>query len=246
MGSKTTKEIQAHYQQSAVADKYDLRRFEGVGGLYVNDQEIMPVTDLLKSIYGKSKKKILDIGAGRGRLTFPILKLGHLVFCLDSSKAMTKYLYPKISSKNIIIQSAFEKFPANIVVDCITSLRFFDHFNLQDHEKLIKNAVKSLSYGGHFVFTGLNSTSIEYLISSLFSYGRYNYYYSHDQYLSLFQKIGLRVITKKTSFFIPRGVFLYTQKIPFLCNFLINSDRFLLRLLPNFGAHVTFDLMKQE
>jgi|CXWL01.1.fsa_nt_gi cyclopropane fatty-acyl-phospholipid synthase-like methyltransferase len=246
MGSKTTKEIQAHYQQGTVADKYDQRRFEGVGGRYVNDQEIFPVTNQLKSIYGKSKKKILDIGAGRGRLTFPIFKLGHQVFCLDSSKAMTKYLSPKISSKNIIIQSAFEKFPASVVVDCITSLRFFDHFNLLDQEKLIKNAIKNLSYGGHFIYTGLNSNSIEYLLSSLFSYGRYNYYYPDGQYQRMFQNLGMRVLSKNSNFIIPRGVFLYTQKIPWLCNFLINCDRFSQRIMPNFGAYVTYDLMKQE
>ncbi len=246
MGSKSTKEIQAHYQKSTVADKYDMRRFDGLGGNYVNESEISPVTSLLKSIYGKNKKKILDIGAGRGRLTFPILKIGHQLFCLDSSEAMTKYLSPKISKSNIIIQSAFDKFPKDLLFECITSLRFFDHFNLVDQEKLIKNALKNLSYGGHFIYTGLNSNSIEYLISSLFSYGRYNFYYSHQQYLGMFQKLGLRVISRKSSFIIPRGVFLYTQKLPWLCNFLINSDSFLLRILPNFGAHYTFDLMKQE
>lgn len=241
---KSKKEIQKYYQINNVASTYDNRRFVGLGGEYINSTEITTTLNATKKHLSVNSPKVLDLGAGRGRLSIPLKKAGYNVYCLDSSESMLSYLTKEFPRDHVFIQSVFDKFPSAIKYDGITSLRFFDHFDETDQIKILANGVKSLKNGGKFFLSGLSSQSLEYLVSFLFPYGRYNYYLPMTSYSKIFKKAGLKIRAYESAFFIPRGVFLHTNNLPGLQKFLIKIDTFITRVFPVLGAMKIFVLEK--
>ncbi len=218
-------EIKKHYSEGGVVKEYNRIRFGGIGGRYINDNEISPNITLLKSTFkNPSKIKVLDIGAGRGRLSHPVKKLGFDVYCLDSSKEMVKVLRKVISRKNIFIQSAFERIKSQDKFNVVTAMRFFDHFKLSDQKKILLNVKKNISKNGYVLFSALNAQGMESLVSSLFYFGKVNFYYPHSDYEKMFKDCGFKVVAREDKFFFPRGVFLRLQNISFLVKPVIFLD----------------------
>lgn len=247
MPKKTATEIKIHYSQSAVAEVYDDRRFNGVGGKYINQAELTPILELARRTIASKRRSLLtlDVAAGRGRLSVPLLELGLDVYCLDASRAMTKFLGSYLARTHIIIQSAFDDYRIKSKFDLITSLRFFDHFEIDDHKKLLQTMQRALSKDGKIIFAALNANSLESWLSRFFPYGRYNYYYTDANYRRLFRNVGLQVESTTGSFFFPRGIFLYAQKIPMLAEFMIIVDRICQQIFPKTHALTVYLLKKK-
>ncbi len=244
MKRKNKKEIQKYYQINDVASTYDNRRFVGKGGEYINSTEVSTTLNVMKKSLGVDSPKVLDLGSGQGRLSIPLKKAGYNTYCLDSSESMLSFLTKEFGRDHIYIQSVFDKIPSSTKFDGVTSLRFFDHFDEADQIKILINGSKSLKKGGMFFLSGLSSHSLEYIVSFLFPYGRYNYYLSPTVYAKIFAKAGLRLTTYESAFFIPRGVFLHTNNYPAIQKALISIDSFMTRILPSFGAMKIFVLEK--
>lgn len=240
---KTNDEINKYYQQKYVVESYDTRRFTGVGGHYINDTELELILNLAKEL--PKKAKVLDVGAGRGRLSKPLGNAGFEVFCLDSSVEMAQILKTIFPADHIIQQSAFETLKLTTKIDLVTGLRFFDHFNIQDQKTIIANLAGALNADGKLIITALHKNSLEFLVAKLFPYGRYNYYYSNETYLKMFEELGYRVINKKSTFFLPRGVFVRLKTLKYLVIALTYTDKFLGRILPQFCALNCYLLAKQ-
>lgn len=243
MPKKTTTQIEKYYKKSNVASSYDKRRFSGIGGKYINEEETVSIVKILHR-YLPSDSKVLDLGAGRGRLSIPLSSSGFTVYCLDSSEEMLKYLMKHFKKTQILIQSCFDPIKTRGKFDAITSLRFFDHFNARDQNKIIKNTLQALKPSGIIAYSCLNAISLESLVSSLFSYGRYNYYYPYSQYNTIFSKNKLEVIDRVGVFFLPRGVFLKFGKSRVITNLLILIDKTLSKIFPNFCAMNIFILRR--
>ncbi len=242
MAKKNSQAISTYYKSDYVVKDYNNRRFSGVGGKYVNKIEILGIISLAKKLKPPvNKPSILDIGAGRGRISIPLQNLGYSVYCLDSSSEMMKFLRKTIPSKNLFEQSAFDILP-NKKFDIITSLRFFDHFSISDMEKILLNVKKNSSKSGIIIFTCLNKLSLESLVSNFFYYKTFNYYYYDKNYQKLFNTLNLTQISRNSGFIIPRGSFLFFQKIPFLAEIAIVIDSILLKLFPWFGAYYIYVL----
>lgn len=244
MKRKNKKEIQKYYQINNVASTYDDRRFVGKGGEYINSTEVKTTLNIMKKCLRVDSPKILDLGSGRGRLSIPLKKAGYNTYCLDSSVSMLSFLTKEFGREHIYIQSVFDKLASNNKFDGVTSLRFFDHFDEADQIKILINVSKSLKKDGKFFLSGLSSSSLEYLVSFLYPYGRYNYYLPPSAYSKIFAKAGLRLTTYDSAFFIPRGVFLHTNNYPKLQSILVAIDSFMIRLLPSLGAMKIFALEK--
>lgn len=244
MHQKTNIQIKGYYQQNNVADNYDLRRFNGLGGEYINHAEISLVQTNLKLSLSASSPTVLDLGAGKGRLSIPLVKDGYRVHCLDASQSMLSYLKKHIDAQNIYIQSIFDPIKLKTKFDAITSLRFFDHFSISDQSKILKNTVKYLDKNGVYVYATLNSLSLEYLVSKFFPYGRYNYYYSPKTYARLFKKNGLQIVSTSSRFFFPRGLYLRLNQYPKMLNILIQFEKFVYQNTSHFGALKLFVLKK--
>ncbi len=244
MQRKNYKQISAYYQRQMVAQSYDKRRFHGIGGEYVNRSEINAVLTAVKINLPTNSPRILDLGAGRGRLSIPLKSAGYRVSCLDASHSMLQFLNKDFKRSNVYIQSVFDPIITKDKYAGITSLRFFDHFNSKDQRKIIANTSKHLDRNGLYFLVVLNSSSLEYLASFLYPYGRYNYYYSHLDYLKMASSLNLNVKSTASAFFLPRGLFLHTNKLPFLQRILISLDQWLTKLLPQFGAMRIYILSK--
>lgn len=242
MNKKNTDQISSYYKKSAVVKGYDTRRFAGVGGEYINTEEINSILDLALLLTGK--KKILELGSGRGRLSFKLLENGLDLYCLEFSEEMIGFLSKQVNKTKILHQSVFDKIKTKNKFRVITSLRFFDHFNIFDQNRILKNVSENLENKGFIIMTLLNSNSLEAKLSKYFPYGRYNYYYDQNIYAELFQNNGLKANYKKSTFFIPRGAFLYLQKVPFITRPLILLDQALAKLFPNLCAMQTVVLEK--
>lgn len=245
MYKKSINNIPGYYSKKEIVKDYDSRRFRGFGGKYIEENEVDSNLHPLKThLMPAPSIKILDIGAGRGRLSVPLLKLGYKVYCLDSSPEMVKILKRGFPERRVFLQSAFEPLKRSLKFDAITSLRFFDHFSISDQNKLLSNFNKNLKKDGYIVFCALNKNSIEYLLSKILYFGKLNFYYTVNEYEKLFNSLGFKIIDFKSRFFLPRGIFLYSQSIPILAKILMRVDSLLNKYLPKNSALLIFLLKK--
>jgi SAM-dependent methyltransferase len=235
---KNNNEISTYYKKTGVVKTYNARRFHGEGGEYIYSSEVDSIMELA-SLTSKNKK-ILDLGSGRGRLSIAMKeRISNKIYCLEFSGAMVRELRKNFKESNIFHQSVFIPISKKIKFKTITSLRFFDHFNIFDQDRILKNMLQSLKKDGNIIMTLLNKNSLESKLSKFFPYGRYNFFYENHMYLELFKNRSLEVKIKKSVFFLPRGIFLYFQKIPFLVKTLILIDKFFSYLLPRYcSMHV--------
>ncbi len=245
MHKKNKIAIKKYYSSSEVVTEYDRKRFFGRGGVYINENEVNPIIDLLIKT---NNVKVLDLGAGRGRLSRSVKKMGYEVYCLDSSEEMAEVLYMFFSKKNVFVQSVFEKIKTKKKFQVVTSLRFFDHFSIKDQEKILKNIKQSLSKDGIIIFAALNKNSLESTLARLFPYGKVNYFYSNREYRRMFDKLNLKVSAFGGSFILPRGIFLFLDKFPFLLNVFMKIDTFLSKKLKYYNSLIIYRLeaKKQE
>jgi len=245
---KNTTEISEYYNKKSVVSTYDSRRFSGKGGEYINETELKPLLSVIsnhRSLKKKIKVNMLDLGAGRGRLSLPVKRMGLEVYCLDFSKDMLKVLKKNFPEDRLFFGSVFEKIKIKEKFQVISSLRFFDHFSDEDQLKILLNIKKNLEPQGVIVYACLNKISLEGLISSFYPYGRYNYFYTDGQYREMFRKAGLTVTAVESSVFFPRGIFLHIKN-PSLLNFLIYFDEKLSRFFPALNALQVYEVKQTK
>lgn len=241
MSKADSNQIRRYYSKSEIVSSYDKRRFSGVGGQYIQKNEIDSNIQLLKIAFKPSQSIcVLDVGAGSGRLSKFIEKAGYNLFCLDSSSEMVKLLRILLPKEKILIQSAFDKVNISKKFDAMTALRFFDHFGIGNQRKLLKNLKINLKSNGYIIFSCLNKNSSEYFLSKLFYFGKVNFYYLDSKYRSLFESLGMEVIERNQKFFIPRGTFLYAQKILPVAKLLIRIDKLLSKLFPDYCSSFVY------
>ena len=231
--------FESYYTKRRVVASYEEKRFKGFGGKYVDENETGLIVEMTKS-YDREGRRVLDVGAGKGRLAMALRKVGFDVFCLDSSPEMIKILKKYFSNDRIFLQSAFDPININFKFDSITSLRFFDHLELENQKKVLENLVGYLEKRGFLTYSALNKCSLEALLSKYLSYGKQNYFYGDNDFRKVFKNLGLRVRLARGRFFLPRGVFLHLTKIPYLLQILILLDRSLSTIFPKFNSYLVY------
>ena len=83
------------------AKVYDVTRFMSPSGRAIHNMELSLLKYFLK--FTSTKKNILEVGCGTGRLLIELFKLGYLVEGADASKNMLKKLLEKARLLKIII-----------------------------------------------------------------------------------------------------------------------------------------------
>ena len=235
---KSRNQIEDYYRKSNVVHGYDVRRFKGSGGSYIQVQEIAPILELYTLISNKTTKT-LELGAGRGRLTRYLAQINANIFCLERSSAMINILKSIVPSSNIFHQSVFDPIRTKGTFDVITSLRFFEHFSIEDQNKIFSNLKATTHKTGYVIYAGVNANSLEGFLTKFFPYGRYNYYYSSSELEKLFKSQHLEIEKKIGRFFLPRGAFLYLSN-PLVLTLAKFVDTLLTRLAPGLCAYQVY------
>lgn len=234
---KTTKEILNFYQDKTVVKVYDNERFSGFGGNYLDSVETSSIERYI------NKGEVLELGPGTGRLTFILKnKEGVILTCLDSSLEMLKLLKKKVKITNVINQSIFEKIKINKKFDYITALRFFDHFSINDQDKILKNIIPRLKKNGKIIYSALNKNSTESFLSTFFYFSKTNYFYSFDEYKRIFSRNKLKIVSCTSNFMIPRGVFLRFKNNNIMFKLLKLVEKISLSIFDKYGSLYTFVL----
>lgn len=241
MSKKSNKQIKSYYIDKKVVETYDDRRFSGLGGFYISMNEYTPILEMIT----KKNVNVLDIGAGRGRLSIPLLNAGHQVYCLDSSQTMVDHLSQYFPINNIKKQSVFDPISFKTKFDLITSLRFFDHFSLSDQKMIILNLSNNLKNDGRIIIPTLNKNSSEGILAKLFPYGRYNYFYTYSEYKKLFDSLDFEIVDFKSKFFLPRGIFLKMNKNMTLLSILFFFESIFSKLFPKINSYYYFVITKR-
>lgn len=241
MNKNDKKEILEFYTKDLTVKVYDKKRFSGKGGQFVNSIERGSIVKFIEK-----SKSILELGPGTGRLTVLLSRNSPLLFALDSSKEMLKILKNKLKKISIINQSVFDKIKLTQKVDVVTGLRFFDHFSLNDQHKILKNILPNLKKNGYIIYSSLNSSSLESVLSVFFYFSKTNYFYSFDEYEKLFKKLNLYIVTSKTYFILPRGIFLRAKKNDVFYKFIVSIESLLNKIFKHNGALFTFVLKNKK
>lgn len=131
------------------AEYYDKRE------KYLNSFEQGKVIELLGHVQGK---KILDVGAGTGRLSIPLHKMGAQVMAVDSSEEMLKMMQKKcvgISSCVSTVVADAEDLPfENNLFDVVVATFLVVH--LKDPSRFFDEVYRVLKDGGKFLVTNIN------------------------------------------------------------------------------------------
>ena len=127
------------------AEKYDKKE------KYLGSFEKGQFLPLLGEIAGQ---KILDVGAGTGRLVGEMERRGALVTALDVSPGMLKVLAKKHKHVKIMVGDA-ENIPSeNGVYDMVVAAFLVVH--LKDPARFFGEAHRILKDGGRFIFSNIN------------------------------------------------------------------------------------------
>ncbi len=127
------------------AKEYDKRQ------AYLDSFEKNQLLPLLGDVAGK---KILDVGAGTGRLSVELQKLGAEVTALDVSEVMLQELHRKNKNIGIVVGDA-EKMPfGSEAFDIVVAAFLIVH--LKNPERFFDEAYRVLKNGGKFLVTNIN------------------------------------------------------------------------------------------
>lgn len=238
---KARSKIEKFYQRRETVVDYDKIRFGSSGGKLVGSIELQGILSLLPD-----RGRILDVGAGTGRVTKLLLKKGYQVSALDSSEEMVKKLGGIKNKKlSVYLGSAFSfAFPKE-TYDGITALRFFDHFDKNDFKSILKEFKRVLKKGGIAVFGINNRFSLESILPTVFSKAKpLNFYYSEKELEKIFSAMGWVTKRKFKFFIIPRGFYMHLPwpipKVLLIIEKLMNKTP-----LSYFSSYLVFELEKK-
>jgi ubiquinone/menaquinone biosynthesis C-methylase UbiE len=211
--------IEEHYQKQSVVSKYEKKRFFSYGGQFIDTNEREIITSLLKE---SESKKILDLGAGTGRISILLAKQGFDVTSFDQSEEMLKTIKEKSKEKNLnisLMKGDVSNLPfGDSTFDACVSLRVLWHF--KNPENIIKEVYRVLKKDGVFIFDLLNKKSLRYVYTPVAN--RY-------VYTKLMNKEGMDEVINSNNFEIKE------EKQYFIFPYLIYrcSPKFLVKFFKN-------------
>ena len=89
------------YHKSWYAEEYDNDRFGGSFGQYLQHQEV----EIFKSMINGAGGKILDVGAGTGKLSLSFMRQSRQVVSIDASSEMLKLARRKAEKEDMYLRA---------------------------------------------------------------------------------------------------------------------------------------------
>jgi ubiquinone/menaquinone biosynthesis C-methylase UbiE len=114
-------------KQKNYAEKYDEDRFGGAFGRYLEDLEVMAFLSSIDPSY----KRVLDVGAGTGKLSIPLSAKHRELVAVDSSEEMLAVARVKAKNKGLelktVVSDAHTLCFCDKVFDCVVASRLLMH-----------------------------------------------------------------------------------------------------------------------
>jgi ubiquinone/menaquinone biosynthesis C-methylase UbiE len=207
--------VESYYRKDRIVNKYEKKRFSSKGGRFIDISEKRIIIDLLEE--DKTKKNILEVGAGTGRFSLLLAKRGNKVTSLDQSEDMLNQIKQKGKEREIEISlvkgDAFKLPFKNNTFDACISIRVLWHF--ENPEEIIKEMERVTKKDGLIIFDLLNKKSIRRLYTPLAN---------RFVYTKLMDKNEVRSIINPEKIQAARGFFIFPYFFyRFTPNFLVKS-----------------------
>ncbi len=135
------KEIGTYYNE--LASDYDNSRFANTYGQFIDSQEQLILSDLLKST---KTSQVVELGCGTGRF------LEYADTGVDISENMIHESLKKFPSKRLFIESADDTHFDNASFESAYSFHVFMHLEKTTVLKILSEAHRILKNGGRFIF----------------------------------------------------------------------------------------------
>lgn len=128
----------------------------------------------------ESNSKVLDVGAGTGRLSFAYSAKGCNVTALDVSKQMLLHIENNVKNTNIITKegSAFNLPFRDELFDAVVSMDVEMHF--PNWEKILIEKIRVCRKGGYIIFNSLSSENSNLLLNTEYKSFKKNNFFSRD------------------------------------------------------------------
>ena len=197
------------YQTSAYAEQYDEDRFGTAFGRYLQDREV----ETFLSLMGASDQKVLDMGAGTGKLSIPLIQDSRQVISADFSSEMLKIAGQNANQASIalraIITDVHHLCFDDGSFDCVVSSRMLMH--LSDWRRglaelcRVSNGRVIIEFPPLLRSSGLDSVLKR--IRHLFPQGAHPYKaFSIGSVTKELEKRNFRVVALRKGFFLPMAV----------------------------------------
>jgi ubiquinone/menaquinone biosynthesis C-methylase UbiE len=179
---------------------YNLRRFSGAGGQYVNRRELDTVIQMLPD----TSQTVLDVPTGTGRVSIELMKRGYHVTSLDLSLDMLEIV--RMSSPEAVRLILADAHSLPLVADsfdaciCLRYLHFYNPERRPQAVRLIQELARIVRPGGAVIIDS-NRWSPRHLgiggkqLSSV-------YFHRDAEMAELLTLTGLRVIHQEAMFFV--------------------------------------------
>lgn len=183
-----------------IAQDYNLRRFSGVGGEYVNRRELDTVIRMLPD----TVQSILDVPTGTGRASIELLKRGYRVTSLDLSPDMLEIVRGSSFDPVRLIRADAHSLPVvGAGFDaciCLRYLHFYSPERRSQAERLVRELARIVRPGGTVIIDS-NRWSPRHIriagkqLSSV-------YFHPDTEMKELLTQAGLDIISQEAMFFI--------------------------------------------
>jgi len=148
---------------SMKASEYDEVRLQDPRGALLSQHDIDLVNEMLNP---PKDVRLLEIGAGTGRFTLPILQRGYSILATDVNESLMAGLREKLTHSGVAErcevrpESIFDLSFDDASVDYVYSFHVIPRFlTLEDQTAAIKEVARVLKPGGYFCFNFRNSRS---------------------------------------------------------------------------------------
>ncbi|HJN80381.1 MAG: class I SAM-dependent methyltransferase [Phycisphaerales bacterium] len=226
---------------SDIADSYDEWREENPRGRLVSDHDIHMFNSIFPKELGDGE--VLEIGAGTGRFTLPVLERGVAFTATDVNESMLESLKVKVEECGFAdkckVQTAdiFNLDFDDSSFGFIFTLHVIPRFqSLSDQVAAIKEIARVLKPGGRLLFNYSNRTSLYGLL-------RKKHVAKHSEIKAALKDANMRIVTMRGKWLMSR---LLVNRLPLFLGKLVGlTDRAMSRFLPGFAWDVYIIAEKQ-